>query len=178
MRHYSEMNTIMKCIICYSRLDFTTHSLCRFSYTEFPWAVRALCWCKREQKLLLLCVYSQHTSPLGEASTLCVCATPPASVGAVFSNGSSVPKMQARCCTSPLVQLVSRVCSAPKYKWLDDRGLGTVFTATRGLAGPSACTRVCWGTPLLRVRGPAGFVSSSGFINSTVPVHLNSVIKV
>lgn len=73
MRHYYEMNTIMKCIICYSRLDFRTHSLRRFSYTEFPWAVRALCWCKREQKLLLLFVYSQHTSPLGEASTLCVC---------------------------------------------------------------------------------------------------------
>ena len=43
------------------------------------------------------------------ASTPC-----PALVGAVFSSGSSVSTIKARCCPSPLVQPMSRVCGAPR----------------------------------------------------------------
>lgn len=53
------MDAIRKHMICYSRLDFTTHYSCRVSSAEFPWAIQVLCWCKGEQKLVLFfCVVS------------------------------------------------------------------------------------------------------------------------
>lgn len=46
-------------MICYSRLDFTTHYSCRVSSAEFPWVIQVLCWCKGEQKLVLFfCIVS------------------------------------------------------------------------------------------------------------------------
>lgn len=89
---------MMKCIICYSRIDFTPHYLCKFSYTGFPWAIQVLCWCKWEQKLIFLFVYSQHTSRLFKvcSACICMCYSPfpqPALAGAIFSSGSSVSRI-------------------------------------------------------------------------------------
>lgn len=52
------MSTIMKCIICYSRLDFTAHYLCGFSYTEFPWASSGFVLMQVWAKPVLWFVYS------------------------------------------------------------------------------------------------------------------------
>lgn len=66
----------MKCIICYSRLDFTAHYLRRFSHTEFPWASLVLCWNKSKASPLTW-IFSASTSTFLIISFVCLCAALP-----------------------------------------------------------------------------------------------------
>lgn len=125
VQQYCEMSTIMKCIICYSRLDFTAHYLCRFSYTEFPWASQVLCWCKCEQSQSSdLYILSIHLHVFNHP--VCVffwAALPchPLGWGCLFQWKLNVKnRIQMWHFSSTAAPL--RVCSAPEHEWLGQQG--------------------------------------------------------
>lgn len=146
---------------CCSRLDYTTCYSCRFNYTEFPWAIQILWWCKWEEKPVLLFVYCQHTPRPSEALSSCIClccSPPPPLVGAVTCHGNSVLKIKARCYTSPPVQPLPRACGAPKIQKSWSHGSGAVFMSTHVLGVVSvADTTALRREPLLCCTAPGGF---------------------
>lgn len=150
----------MKCIICYSRLDFTAHYLCRFSHTEFPWASQVLCWYKSKASPLI-CIFSASPSTFLIISMVCLCAALPCHPpgwGCRFQWKFNVKNRIQMWHFTPTAAPLRGV-SAPEHKWLGQHGSGCVFTWTR-----------VWGEPSVCCRAPAEAALPAGSIRSTVPV--------
>lgn len=152
---------------CCSRLDYTTCCSCRFNYTEFPWAIQILWWCKWEAGPLIR-ILSAYTSAFWSTEFMYLSALFPS---AAFGRGCHFPwKLSVK----NKGQMLHFTPSATPTKGVqcpqNTEGSGAVFMSTHVLGVVSVADTAAWRrAPWLCCTAPGGFVSHSVW-NSVVRV--------